>query len=511
MADEASSSSTRPALPWLLTAAALLLLGCSSGEPPMNAAPAQPAPLPPAGSLNVLLLTVDDMSWDSIGAYGAQLPGLTPHIDALAASGVRFEHAYVTSPICQPSRSAWMTGLYPPASGAIGFLPVRAGVPTLAEVLRAAGWRVGILAKNTHTPPQEPGAWDLSVPPARLGAGRDPAAFAQYTREFVVESRATGRPFFLNVNLQDPHRPWPGGKPAWWYRFNPQGEFPPLPTAFVDPANVPVPGYLPDLPEIRGELAQYYTAVHRADAGVGAVMAVLDELGLRDSTLVIFLSDNGISMPFAKQTHYMAGTRSAMLVRWPGHAEPGRVEHAATPAGIDVMPTILQATGVASPARQDGRSLVAVIEGREGGTIEAGAYTYLDRVDMKLPVIPRFELDFPTRGLQTPERLYVWNAWAGRRLISEPGTTPSFKAMKRAAALDPAVAARVEFFLRRTPEEFCDLQRDPDCLHNLAGDPAYATELAIYRDRMAAHLAREQDPLADAYHDFLGITPLPSG
>ena len=93
---------------------------------------------------NVVFITVDDMNCDSVGAYGCPLPEITPAIDSLAASGMRFEHAHVTIAICQPTRAVWMTGRYPHRNGALGFDPINADVPTLVRSIT----RCRILHRN---------------------------------------------------------------------------------------------------------------------------------------------------------------------------------------------------------------------------------------------------------------------------------------------------------------------------------------------------------------------------
>ena len=117
-----------------------------------------------AKPLNVLLITVDDMNCDSVGIYGCPIQGITPNIDKLASQGMRFEHGHVTIAICQPTRAVWMTGRYPHRNGALGFDPITAGVPTLLESLKRAGYHTGILAKVSHVIPTRGRHWDVVVP-----------------------------------------------------------------------------------------------------------------------------------------------------------------------------------------------------------------------------------------------------------------------------------------------------------------------------------------------------------
>lgn len=473
-----------------------------------------PFPVPevqaPAGAPNILLLTVDDMNWDSSGVYGSTLAGITPNIDRLASEGALFEQAFVTSPICQPSRSAWMTGRFPPSSGAVGFLPINAGVPTLPETMRNAGWRIGILAKNTHTPPLDARAWDYWIEPRELGVGRDPEAFYRHTRQFIADSRKTGRPFFLNVNIQDPHRPFPGGKRAWWGNIldflAPQGDFPPTPKPFISPADVPVPGYLPDLPEVREELAQYYTAVHRADRSVGRVMDALRESGLDGNTIVVFASDNGMAFPFAKQTLYDAGLRTQMIVRWPGNVAKGQRIADFAPTGVDVMPTLLEAAGLKSPSGMNGRSFLGRLTGGQAvpghGVAVIG---YVDRVDIALPVVPRQVLAYPSRSITTGRHIYIWNGWSDgtTEFLSEAQTGLTYPAMRNAARGDKKIAGRVDFYLKRTTEELYDRIDDPNALQNLVHKAGSQDVLKDARSKMLAHLVATNDPQLPVYREYL--------
>ncbi len=242
--------------------------GCGSGP---SSSPASEAVLEDTRP-NVLLITVDDMNWDSVGVYGAAIPGITPNIDGLAAEGLRFKHGHVTIAICQPTRAVWMTGRYPHNSGALGFDPVTADVPSLPEALLAAGYRTGLMAKHGHVLASRPQAWTQIVPARELQNGRNPDLYFERALMFMRASEAAGQPFFLMANSQDPHRPFAASGAEARQRLNDvqtandqYGGFPEAELAY-DPADIPVPGFLPDLPEIRRELAEYYTSVRRADA-----------------------------------------------------------------------------------------------------------------------------------------------------------------------------------------------------------------------------------------------------
>ena len=254
---------------------------------------------------NILLITADDLNWSTVGAFGGKVSGITPNIDRLAAEGLRFEHAHVTAAVCQPSRSTLMTGRYPHRHGAEGFQPINDSTPTLQEQLHRAGYHQGILSKTHHLVPHERFHWDYRVDQQDLGWGRVPPMYGEHARTFMKQASEAGKPFFLMANSDDPHRPYAGGDDEFkkWKKHMPVSRT-------ITAAEAELPGCLPDLPDVLTELGQYYTSAHRCDETVGEVLRALDDSGMADSTLVMFLSDNGMALPFAKTNCYLNSTRA---------------------------------------------------------------------------------------------------------------------------------------------------------------------------------------------------------
>ena len=456
------------------------------------AALAAALPAPAAERPSLLLITADDMGRDAVGAFGCPVPGTTPALDRLAAEGIRFERAHVTIAICQPSRSALMTGRYPHRSGGEGFFHLRLpGVPTLPDLLRKGGYRVGILGKVGHSTPYGDFAWDMAHDQPELGAGRNPALYARYAKGFVEAARKEGRPFFLMANSHDPHRPFFGNDTAAWYQpgRNPVAA---RPSRVFSPGEVVVPGFLPDLPDVRQEIAEYYASVRRCDDTVGAILQALREAGADGDTLVTFLSDNGMSFPFAKTNCYLHSTRTPWVVRWPGRVAPGAVDRDHFVSGIDWMPTALEAAGLPLPEGMDGASFLPLLRG-EPQPGRDRVYTQLHQTSARV--------HYPMRCVQTRRFGYIYSAWADGRTVfkneSQAGRT--MKAMEAAAGSDAAVAARVELFLKRVPEELYDLEKDPDALKNLAGDPAHRETLEAMRRDLEAWMERTGDPALAAF------------
>ncbi|MYK48331.1 MAG: sulfatase [Gammaproteobacteria bacterium] len=428
-----------------------------------------------ADHLNVLFITVDDMNRDSVGVYGSKVPETTPNIDRLAAEGLRFEHAHVTVAICQPTRAVWMTGRYPHNSGALGFDEIRASVPTLPETLRRNGFYTGILGKTDHVVPSRKNAFEYRRQREEMLYGRSADLYGKFVAEFLRNARRSDRPFFLMVNTDDPHRPFDTRTPAGerkvfevapatndktaWYG----AEFP-APSRIYQPEEVVVPGFLPDLPEIREEIARYYSSVRRADDVVGRVLDELEAAGFADNTLVMLKSDHGISMPFAKTNVWRHSTLTPWIVRWPGVIKPGVHETEHLVAGVDLAPTLLDVVGIDAMQGMDGRSFLPVLEGEKQDGREF-VYTQINTLITGA--------SHTMRSIQGKRFGLIWNAWSdGKTAFSNESTKGlTWNAMVSAAESDPAVAARVKHFQYRVPLEFYDYERDPDALDNRIHDP----------------------------------------
>jgi N-sulfoglucosamine sulfohydrolase len=444
----------------------------------------------PAKRLNLLLITADDMNYDSLGVTGCKVKGITPNLDRLAAQGILFERAHVTIAVCQPCRSVLMTGRYPHRNGALGFQPIHRDVPTLQESLRAGGYLNGIMAKVPHLAPADKFCWDTVVPANALGRGRDPKLYHQHALAFFKKSKDSGKPFFLMANSQDPHRPFSGSQ----QEKNNRRAGPPWPGVSRRITPVEVPAFLPDLPDVRREVAQYMTSVHRCDEIVGEVLRALKDAGLEESTLVMFLSDHGMAFPFAKTNCYIDSTRTPWMVRWPGKVKPGSVDREHFISGIDFMPTALEALGLPPVKGMDGRSFLPLLEGKkqEG---RGRVFTVFNRTSARK--------DFPMRAIQDGKFLYIYNAWSDGKTVfrneSQSGLT--FKAMQAAAKTDPKVAARVRLFQYRVPEELYDVARDPAALHNLIADRLYAKDLARLRQELLQMMESTADPQTPGFKE----------
>ena len=464
----------------------LVLAGCQGAK---SRGTTEAGPLP-----NVLIITADDLAYDSVGSYGCEVPDITPNIDRLAGQGIRFTRAYVNTAVCQPCRQSLMTGRFPHNNGAEGFEPIDHDVPTLPEQLHTLGYVNGILGKEIHHQPVERFFWDY-IPFVteedatwKSGHSRNPALFHEYAAAFFAMSKESERPFFLIANSHDPHRPFVGSESearTW-------GEDAPPVTRQFLPQEVETLGYLPDLEDVRKEVAQYYGSVYRCDQNIGAVLEALGESGLEQNTVVVFLSDHGAAFPFSKAQCYLNSTKTPLIVKWPGRIEPGSVDTTHFVTGIDLMPTIMEAVGLPPLPGFDGRSFLPVLFGQAQENREF-AYSTFYQIFAKTR--------YPMRCLSSAKYQYIYNFWADHRteMAGDATSGLTWKAMLEAAETDPEVAGRVELYRYRVPEELYDVEADPDGLHNLVGDPAHARVLDELRERMLGMMEQYDDPAEEAY------------
>jgi len=418
---------------------------------------------------NIILFTSDDHDLRDLGCMGNKHIQ-TPNLDRFAREGAICTRAYTPVAVCMPSRAALMTGLYPHTSGGFQFKPLFPGTKTLTAMLKDAGYFTGMIGKS-HVAPKELYPFDYVWATEKWGRAptRDPKPFGEHMAEFL--KKAGKSPFFGYINSSDPHRPWPNGRRIL-------GK--PSPH---DVSKVEVHGFLPDFPETRRDLLCYYDAIYRLDACFSAVMAELKKAGRAGNTLVMFMGDNGIALPFAKTNLYDAGVHMPFLVRWPGVVKPGtRID--ARFSFIDILPTCLEAARARAPAGLHGRSFLRVLKGE--------AKTH--RNDIFVSHTHHYVSSYPCRSILTEEHQYIYNLSPQRKFRNASMGTKTWKAMVKRAATDPKMATRVNAYVTRPREELFDLKKDPWELVNVAGKPEYAKVQKAMYDRLRKKMQDIKDP-----------------
>ena len=402
---------------------------------------------------DILLVICHDLG-RHLGCYGAGVH--TPNLDRLAAEGVRFTQNFCTTPLCSPSRGSIQTGRYPHRTGLMGLVnrgwALPADEPTLPERLRAAGYRSWLFGLQHERRERTSMGYDTVV-----GTGPAHAEAVLPHLEAFLREPPDG-PFLAVVGLTETHRPFRNP------RYTPD-----------DPQTVRVPGYLPDRPEVRQDIADLQGLVKVVDGFMGQTLAALEAGGRARNTLVIFTADHGIAFPRAKSTLYDSGIGTALLIRWPAACPPGRTSHAMI-SNIDLMPTLVAAAGQPVPADIDGRSILDLLRGGPDHAREAifAEKNYHDAYD-------------PMRAVRT-DRFKLIRRWGdGPDLVLPKDIAPC------PSATAPEIAAATQR-PRRTIELY-DVADDPWECQDRAGDASLAAVRAELEARLRRWMEETGDPL----------------
>ena len=475
MRDQLSSGTLAATGKIALAIALLGTVGCSY----------EPAEAP--SRLNVLLITADDLGLQ-LSAYGDNVIK-TPNLDALAASGVQFEVAYVAQASCSPSRSAMFTGLYVHSNGQFGLtnasdfsLHPHLHDATIPNILKRAGYRTGIIGK-LHVDPVDKFQWD-SRP--RVD-GRDVKGIAASAEEFI--GSGDDAPFFLMVNYTDPHASRERDPQTreivgdWTFMDQVNG----IPPTLVEPSEKTVfPFQRIDTPEQRRRVAGYYNEVRRVDIGVGLLLDALERMGHSGDTLVMFTGDHGPPFDRAKTTVYEGGVRVPFLVRWPGVSQPARSE--AMVSTVDILPTILDATGALSPVEMQGMSLRPVLKDPDASWRE---YLVAEHHLHGPPWFPR-------RAIRDDRYKLIHNLMADTASPRPQIDGDLGYATSQEARFDGTPVRQAFDILAHPPEfELYDLNEDPWEFRNVAGDPEHTATLERLQAALDDWRRTTNDPLLD--------------
>jgi arylsulfatase A-like enzyme len=433
---------------------------------------------------NVVFIFSDDHAAHALGAYGGQLAKLdpTPHLDQLAAQGMRFSRAFVTNSICTPSRATLLTGKYSHHNGVPVFNPIDPKQPVFTTALQQAGYHTAIIGK-WHLGTDPVGFDDWEILPGQ-GAYWNPMLYtAQGKRKYeghtsqVITDLAIQRletfgkqePFFLMVHHKAPHRNWqPAPQHAAKYK---DLTIPEPETLFDDYATRgdglrtqqqsiardlnrtdlkqdPPPGLSgDDLTRWKYQryMQDYLACVQGVDDSVGQIVKWLDEHGLKDNTVVFYTSDQGFYLGehgmYDKRFMYEESLRVPLIVRWPKVIKPGTVSDAMV-NNCDFAPTLLDLAGAPVPADMQGRSLVPLFRGEQPAD---------------------------------------WRKAVYYRYYHDPGhhNTRAHYGIRTATH-------KLIYFWKQNQWECFDLAKDPNELNNLANEPQSAELVAKLKEQLQA-------------------------
>ena len=518
---------------WRRGVSAMVACYCAVVLAAAAASPATPRGVRP----NILILIADDLSYSSLGFAGGVAPEVSPNIDRLAREGLTFSRAHVTASVCQPSRQSMFSGKYPHRYGSADFWPMRAGTPTLAKRLREAGYVTAGFAKLQHMKPKADFAYEIVDEDLNLGVplpvlGRNPTLLAKGMAAAIETARRRSAPFLVVINSEDPHRPF-HGDPFEADIFEDDAKLIPPPSRVYQPAEVTVPPTLPDLPNIRTDLARYASSVRRLDDTVGMCLRTLRETGVEQNTMVIFVSDNGMPLPFGKFEAYVESTRTPLIIKWPQQLRGGSTDDRHLVSLVDIAPTLVELAGAQPLGDIDGRSLLPLLFG-DGATVSWRTHLitvryeeiyYGDGLAKRERRTPGFIASLSAEGwVPRPDheaagtysrpnnkRAVVDNQYVciynhffdGTPKQAFPYGDASYQAMVRAAKDNAALRARVEFYKFRCREELYDYAKDPGYHQNLSARPEYSARMRECRARLAQWMKETRDPIARDFEQFL--------
>ncbi len=482
---------------------AICLTGCLVGAAGCSTPAARQAPSAKPAR-NIVLFVADDHGQDT-GAYGNPVVQ-TPHLDAFAAEGMLFTHAFATTASCSASRSVLLTGLHNHRNGQYGHVHdfhhfmAFDDIRSLPVLLEETGYRTARAGKY-HVAPEAVFRFGETIP----GDTRDVVTMVDHARPFLEAK--SDRPFFFYIATSDPHRG--GGKtsddPLAPDRFgNRPAGYPGVEPVLYDPEDITVPAWLPDTPAARAELAQYYQSVSRIDQGFGYLAQALKEADRYDDTLILYLSDHGVAMPGAKTTTYEPGLRSPLIVRHPDAAQRGAVADAMI-SWVDIAPTILEFAGATEPTYSQqvqsegirrhlpdkhglhGRSFLRVLQTGDG--------TGFDRVYAS-HTFHEIQMYYPMRAVRDRDYKLIWNV---AHDLPFPFATDLWAAATWRQTYRQGPDARygvrsVDEYIHRPEFELYDMRADPWESENLAYLPEYAGTLAAYREMLWDFEVRTSDP-----------------
>jgi len=416
------------------------------------------------GKPNILWITSEDNSAHWLGCYGNE-EAQTPRLDALAKEGIRFQHAYSNAPVCAVARSTILNGAYAVTQGT-EHMRSRHRIPakyqSYVSYLRKNGYYCSNNSKTDYNfQGNDKAVWDACSPKAHY------------------KNRPEGAPFFAIFNLTETHESslFPAKNPSKPSRLKPE--------------DVTVPPYLPDLPEVRSDVAKYHDRVTVMDRRVGEILDELEKSGLADDTIVFYYSDHGGILPRGKRYLKETGVRVPMMVHVPEKFQKlspfksGEVVDELV-AFVDLAPTMLSLIGLEAPKQMQGRAFLG--EKRKEPAKDSMVFLYGDRFDEiygmrraltdgRWKYIRRFTPNKPAAPYSYYQfSMPSWVAW--RKAWQEGKLSKEYAKMWEAP---------------QEVEELFDLEADPWEIKNLASDPAQADRLAAMRTRLKSTMIEVRD------------------
>jgi N-sulfoglucosamine sulfohydrolase len=400
---------------------------------------------------NIIWITCEDIS-PFLGAYGNKLVK-TPNIDQLAREGVRYTRVYTTAGVCAPSRSDFITGMYPTSIGTQHMRtkgdPKYQPVPSYSavipeyvkcfpEYLRKQGYYCTNNEKQDYQFEPPVTVWDENSPAASY------------------RNRPANKPFFSVFNLFITHESQLFGRTD---------------SLLLDPDQLIVPPYYPDTRIVRHDMNRLFTNIERMDSQVGELVEMLKEDGLYDQTIIFFFSDHGGALPWMKREILERGTHIPFIIRFPGASNAGLVNDDLI-SGVDFAPTVLSLAGVPVPSYMQGQAFLGSQKSRSPRKY---VFAGRDRMDTEYDRV---------RMVRDKQFQYLYNYMPWQPYYQNIEYRLNIPMMKEFLMLRDAGrldSIQMAWFQKKPVEELYDVENDPHELHNLVRDPRYKTKLKELR------------------------------
>lgn len=450
---------------------------------------------------NIVVMVADDLGLQ-LGCYGDRVVK-TPNLDRLAAEGTRFTRSFCTTASCSASRSVILSGLYNHATAHYGHehgdghFRTYDHVRSLPVLLKDAGYRTCSIGKY-HLAPEPVYHFDEYANGGEGSDSHNPVGMAANAKKFIAADDP--RPFFLYFCGSDPHRAGKG--------FANERTLPGVMPVKYLPQEIDVPPWLPDQPEVRAELAEYYQAVSRWDQGVGAVIAALKDSGHYDDTLILCLSDNGPPFPGAKTTAYQPGVQLPLIVRSPAESKRGIATDAMV-TWADLTPTILDYAGILAKVEQAAAAAAAKKQAKKQQVAGPRFHgrSFLSVLGQDRPqgwdqaflshTFHEIQMYYPMRTIMRGKYKLIFNVahQLPYPFASDLFASPTWQGVL--ARHDKMYGKRsVEAYTQRARFELYDLEKDPHELVNLAESSEHAELLADLKTRLQQWQKQTKDPWA---------------
>jgi arylsulfatase A-like enzyme len=441
---------------------------------------------------NILFLIADDWSFPHAGVYGDKVVR-TPTFDRLAAEGALFTNAYTASPSCSPSRASVLTGRYPHQNGDGGNLwsEFPNSNPTYVQLLEQDGYFAGSTRKGWG-----PGEYQVT------GFAHNPAGKSFEDFEAFLKEKPKNQPFTFWFGSTDPHREY-------------------VPNTGIQTGmnlkDVVVPGFFPDNDCVRNDILDYYFEIERFDRESGQLIAMLEEMGELDNTIIVMTSDNGMPFPRAKANLYDYGTRMPLVIRWPERVKAGTVIHDFVNF-VDFAPSFIEAAGLTQNS-MSGQSLWVLLAEEKQDRDQV----FLERE--RHANVRKGDLSYPMRAVRNQDYLYIWNPMPERNPAGNPTVHQSVgqfgdvdHSITKFLIMQLEGKAKAEqpdlfqlSFGQRPEEELYDVRNDPYQLKNLAADPAFSATKSEMKAQLLNWMKTTGDLRAEnprsTYWDNVRYTP----